>query len=768
MQDQNSTISTTSDSVSAISLEPLECRTLMSVTIAPTGHDDTGAIAAAVNATHAGDVINFESGNYSISSTLNLPADRVYHGNGATLNGNNQGSVSIQNGSSTEFTGFTMNATPLFLNNAGGVNVHGDTFENISGGQAVSTNGVHDSIVSDNSFKSVSSGTGIYGQPGSNNQFDNNTFDYVFEAIHLVAGNGNNNTDVSGNHITHAQRHGIELQNPMNNLKVNNNWISDWVPSTEDGHDGHMGLSIAVGGWPDRNILGARNVEIAGNVILQTGPGQANDLWAKDGIEIMGGNVNVHDNYISGWGGGLLIGNDGTLTITNNTFVGDSTYGDYPNDAVPWTIVPAIKSGNQHYASQASAPAIPSPGGVTTSPPPTQTPTPNPVPSVAAATGLTATSPSTTEVDLSWTDNSAGQATYVLERRASHGAAGYASIATLAAGTTSYKDTSNVAGSWEYDYRLTAVAGGASSASTTVHVQAQIPVAPPAQNVGAGAGSVGGVSVTVAAPSNFTAVTPSSSEVDLAWTDNTAGSAKYVLQRRASHGSTGFVTIATLAARTTSYRDTSVNANWEYDYRLVAVSGSSSSSIATAHVQVRKASAARGDAGSSTLSAIGSERLATVTQAPSQRPDASAGTSKNGLRQVIYMSPSLQGRHVASNVATVNMKWGSALPDMRIGSGKSYGVQWKGHLKTPATDTYTLTVTADSNVRLYIDHRLVLDRWSGNATSGGSVTLKLKAGNHAIRLDYKEPAGGNAKVSLAWASSTLPMQIIPTQNLLAA
>ena len=251
-------------------------------------------------------------------------------------------------------------------------------FSNMSGnGVDLGGNNSTKVTVKDGVFKQIG-GTGVWGNPISDDiTVDNNSFDYAFEAVHMFAGNGNNNTDVSGNVISHAQRHGIELQNPMNNLKVNNNFLSDWVPSVEGGHDGHLGLSIAVGGWPDRGIAGARNVEIGGNAVLQTGPGQSKDLWAKFAIEIMGGLISCHDNFVYGWGGGELVGNDGPLTSTNNTFAGDSLYGDYPHDSVPWPIVPVVALGDKHNdsASPPSPPSNPAQDNSTTTPT-----NPNPLP----------------------------------------------------------------------------------------------------------------------------------------------------------------------------------------------------------------------------------------------------------------------------------------------------------------------------------------------------------------------------------------------------
>ena len=61
-------------------------------------------------------------------------------------------------------------------------------------------------------------------------------------------------------------------------------------------------------------------------------------------------------------------------------------------------------------------------------------------------------------------------------------------------------------------------------------------------------------------------------------------------QRRATHGRSGFQTVATIAAGVSSYNDLHVNADWEYDYRLVAVLSGAASPTVAAHVQVEAVS----------------------------------------------------------------------------------------------------------------------------------------------------------------------------------
>ncbi len=453
--------------------------------------------------------------------------------------------------------------------------------------------GDYNSHFDHNSFSNLSA-EGIYGFPGNNDTYDNNKFDYVWEPIHLVA--ATNTTDISNNVITHAKRIGIELQDGMTNLTVANNWISDFVPNLDsNGVDSHMGISCATGGYQNSSgqwVAFGEHINITGNTILQNGPDQGLDMWAKSAIEIMGdSDINITNNYMWGWGTGVLNGTSvGAGNVSNNVMIGTSGVAA---DAASWPISGVHGSGNSDYSMGASnAPAWPAaPSGVNVGSASTGgTTTTAPASTVAAPTNFAATSPSSSEVDLSWADNTSGTGTYVLQRRATNGSAGFTTIATLAAGATSYADTS-VTATWQYDYQLVAVVSGDSSntASVQVQVQAAPVVTPPVVStpvVTPPVVSTPVVAAVVSAATNFAAVASSSSEVDLSWTDSTSGTGTYILERRATNGSGGFQTIATLASGATSYKDTSVTARWQYDYQLTAVLNGVSSSVVTVHAQV--------------------------------------------------------------------------------------------------------------------------------------------------------------------------------------
>jgi len=181
-----------------------------------------------------------------------------------------------------------------------------------------------------------------------------------------------------------------------------------------------------------------------------------------------------------------------------------------------------------------------------------------------APTGLTATAPSTTEIDLTWND-STNETTYRLERSLDERT--WTLVATLGADVTSYANTGLVGGT-RYLYRVRAVnAGGASAPSTNASTYT-VPLAPT-------------ISGTVA----------SDTQVNVAWS-NVNGETNYVLQR-SDDGVNGWTTIGSPLANVIGFANTGLTADTSYSYRVIAhnASGdSAASAVFTAHTLIHQVS----------------------------------------------------------------------------------------------------------------------------------------------------------------------------------
>jgi predicted phage tail protein len=181
-------------------------------------------------------------------------------------------------------------------------------------------------------------------------------------------------------------------------------------------------------------------------------------------------------------------------------------------------------------------------------------------PPPAAPTGLSAAATSSNSIDLSWTDNASNETNFVVQRSTSSGS-GFTTIATLGANTTSYADTTGLAASTTYYYRVYAAnslgnSGFSNEASATTDPP---PASPPT------------------APSGLSATATSPNSIDLSWTDNASNETNFVVQRSTTSGS-GFATIATLGVNTNSYTDASgLSASTTYYYRVYATNGAGDS-----------------------------------------------------------------------------------------------------------------------------------------------------------------------------------------------
>jgi len=87
--------------------------------------------------------------------------------------------------------------------------------------------------------------------------------------------------------------------------------------------------------------------------------------------------------------------------------------------------------------------------------------------------------------------------------------------------------------------------------------------------------------------------------------------------------------------------------------------------------------------------------------------------------------------------------------------------RWRANLEVPVTETFQLITSTDDGARLWLDGRLVIDRWIDQGTTSWFAEANLVAGQYyMIEMEYYENGGG-AVAQLSWQSDTLARQIIP-------
>ncbi|NPV90545.1 MAG: hypothetical protein HPY50_07225 [Firmicutes bacterium] len=188
---------------------------------------------------------------------------------------------------------------------------------------------------------------------------------------------------------------------------------------------------------------------------------------------------------------------------------------------------------------------------------------------ILAPSELTATS-ADTSVELTWKDNSTNESGFEVERKSA--GASFSKIATVSAGITTYADSGLIANT-QYIYRVRAVTSSASSpysneATATINttrVMSPIKPSTPLQPS----------LLTPAVPVKLSAVSLSGSEVGISWSDQSMNESGFKLERKTANKS--YAEIAVIPKDTTTYKDTGLQENTIYSYRIRAFNASGTS-----------------------------------------------------------------------------------------------------------------------------------------------------------------------------------------------
>jgi hypothetical protein len=293
---------------------------------------------------------------------------------------------------------------------------------------------------------------------------------------------------------------------------------------------------------------------------------------------------------------------------------------------------------------------------------PTPTPSPTPVPTPAAPTGLTATAASSTQINLSWTDNSSNETAFKVERGpASSGP--WTQIGTTAG--ASYAD-SGLAASTAYFYRTRAYnASGDSGYSNTAAATTPAAAAPPA------------------APASLSATAISSSEIRLIWADASSDETGFKIDR--STATRGWAQVGTVGSNATSHTDAGLSWSTSYSYRVRAYNASGDSAYSNTAAAMTQGAAAAG-------AHLWSKSFGGLSASASAFPNAVA---VDGLGEIVVAGYFVNSVDLGSGLLTSAgagdifvAKYSSAgapLWSRRVGSsqddrGKAVAVDWGGNV----------------------------------------------------------------------------------------
>ena len=176
----------------------------------------------------------------------------------------------------------------------------------------------------------------------------------------------------------------------------------------------------------------------------------------------------------------------------------------------------------------------------------------------AAPTSLTATTASSSQINLSWTDNANNENGFRVEQ--STDGTNFTQIATLGSNAVSFTVT-GLSASTTYFYRVASFNGAGNSAFSNTASATTSATPPPLP----------------AAPSGLSATAATSTRINLSWTDNAGNESGFRIERCKNPNCTNFAQIAQVGSNVTTFADTTVTKNTAYNYRVRAFNAAGNS-----------------------------------------------------------------------------------------------------------------------------------------------------------------------------------------------
>jgi hypothetical protein len=120
-----------------------------------------------------------------------------------------------------------------------------------------------------------------------------------------------------------------------------------------------------------------------------------------------------------------------------------------------------------------------------------------------------------------------------------------------------------------------------------------------------------------------------------------------------------------------------------------------------------------------------------------------------GFLGTYYSNRMLAGKPALTRLdPAIDFAWGTGSPAPGSIPADNFSVRWTMTTYL-STGQYRFTVTADDGVRLYLDGKLIIDKWKDQSATTYNSIKWITAGAHAIRMEYYEHTGV-ATARLSW------------------
>ena len=138
----------------------------------------------------------------------------------------------------------------------------------------------------------------------------------------------------------------------------------------------------------------------------------------------------------------------------------------------------------------------------------------------------------------------------------------------------------------------------------------------------------------------------------------------------------------------------------------------------------------------------------------------------HGLRGEYFVGRNLKTLLLTRTDSSIDYDWKDSLPHPALAPwGREFSIRWTARLRPGRTDKYTLITTTDDGVRLWLDGKLLIDRWFDQTGDNFTPVLTLeKDRDYDLRVEYYN-SQGEAFATLSWATAAATRQMIGPANL---
>ena len=123
---------------------------------------------------------------------------------------------------------------------------------------------------------------------------------------------------------------------------------------------------------------------------------------------------------------------------------------------------------------------------------------------------------------------------------------------------------------------------------------------------------------------------------------------------------------------------------------------------------------------------------------------------KPGLKASYFDNTKLAGNPVLERQdAQIDFHWTLYSPDEKL-EADHYSVRWTGELTAPETGEFEIGLEGNDGFRLYLDNKLLIDRWNKQSHHTDVINYSFKKGTkYAVRIEFRETQG-EGKIKLVW------------------